>query len=381
MINWNAKNKILIVIISFLVPILILELGSLLLFKPAPKNFFTGLSPGEMEDNQLLWCNRPGYPSENNNGPINSHGFRGEEFDLKKNPGTYRILSLGESTTYGDGIDWKQTYSYLLENILRTDGFEVQVVNAGVRAWTTYQSTQFLSLKIDLLKPDMVIFYHEINDFLPTTFRTVKMRAAGLNDVELIQLTKQKSWMQWLIQKSRFLTGIRLAIARSKALTIFKEISKQSGNDVLGMSRLPYKLIPDKPVGTEKSWMENPNRLVRLPDNLRENSLRTLINLTRKNGIKLVLIHPAYPVSKPHNCILTRIAKDENIPIIDFEDLLYSESKAKGYNKLDYFFPEQIFHPNQRGHVLLAQGLAKFIKEQNLLSTPSITSKNVKSRR
>ena len=47
------------------------------------------------------------------------------------------LLELGESTTFGYGVEWRDTYSYLLERQLRDEGRPVQVVNAGVCAWST----------------------------------------------------------------------------------------------------------------------------------------------------------------------------------------------------------------------------------------------------
>src|SRR5678816_722373 len=42
---------------------------------------------------------------------INSHGTRGAEFVAEKPPGTFRVLSLGDSRTFGWGLSQAQTYS------------------------------------------------------------------------------------------------------------------------------------------------------------------------------------------------------------------------------------------------------------------------------
>jgi lysophospholipase L1-like esterase len=359
----SFKGKLLMIAMSLLTPVLLLEFAGMLLMPSIPYNAFPRLSPNEIEDDQLLWRHRTNYPDINDDGPINSYGFRGEEFTLEKQPGTLRILSLGESTTYGDGLDWQKTYSYLLENTLCEEGRHVQVINGGVRAWSTYQSTVFLSQQIDVIKPDVVLFYHEINDFLPTTFRGISFRGAGMNDVEVAQSMKRKAWIRWLTRKSAFLSGIRMIRARSE-MALMRDLKEENTNlDILHELRLPYQFIPDTRPGEKKPWMSNENRLVRLPDELREIYLNALVDLVSTHHVSLILIHPAYPQSKRHECILTRIANENHIPLLDFEDVIYRDCQVNGTRKSDYFLYGDPFHPNEMGHTLLGRELAALLQD------------------
>jgi lysophospholipase L1-like esterase len=337
-----------------------------------PYGAFPGLSANEIEDSELLWRHRPGYQAD---GPINSHGFRGAEFPLEKDPAVYRIVSLGESTSYGDGVEWQETYSFRLEEMLRARGYAVQVINAGVRAWTTYQSTRFLELEIANLKPDLVLFYHEVNDFLPTTFRGLKMHGAGMSDIELIELMSRRRWLWWTLRNSRLLSHLRLHYARSQASETLKAVGEKVDRDVLLIPMLPYSAIQDTEPGTDKPWLENENRLVRVPDHEREKSLRRLIELVRSHGVELILLHPTYPISRRHRDIQTRIAVEENIHLIDAEDSLYeyaierprSDAQEPGLNKLDYFIPNDAFHFNALGHTVIAEAIADYIEQEKLI--------------
>src|SRR5262245_7287000 len=47
---------------------------------------------------------------------INSLGTRGPEFEVAKPPRTYRILSLGDSRTFGWGLTESETYGGRLES-------------------------------------------------------------------------------------------------------------------------------------------------------------------------------------------------------------------------------------------------------------------------
>jgi lysophospholipase L1-like esterase len=70
---------------------------------------------------------------------INSHGHRGPEFSLEKPPGTIRLLSLGDSRTFGWGLTDEETYSRRVQNLLQQyvgAGRKVEVINAGVNAWS-----------------------------------------------------------------------------------------------------------------------------------------------------------------------------------------------------------------------------------------------------
>ena len=51
---------------------------------------------------------------------INSQGTRGPEFQIEKPAGTFRILSLGDSRTFGWGLAEEETYSRRVERLLQT---------------------------------------------------------------------------------------------------------------------------------------------------------------------------------------------------------------------------------------------------------------------
>ena len=98
---------------------------------------------------------------------VNSRGYRGPEIALPKPRDVYRIVALGGSTTFGLFLDsWQLTYPYKLEQHLRSDyGYsQVEVINAGVPQYSTWESAVNMLLRIPDLEPDMVIIYHGIND-------------------------------------------------------------------------------------------------------------------------------------------------------------------------------------------------------------------------
>ena len=355
--------KLLLSLAAFCIPAALLELGARVFLDPVPGHAFPGLSEGTTPDERLLWRNLPGYAKRDVHGPINSLGFRGPEVELEKPDGVTRILSLGESSAFGDGVQWDEAFAPVLERELRQRGQDVQVWNGGVRAWSSVQSLRFVEQEIERLDADAILFYHEVNDFLPTVLRHVRLRSIGLTDRETMDIMSGRAWLLRFVRGSRFLTWLSLAKARRGADAVLKRIGEMYDQDVMQILLLPYRRLDHIAKPGTRPWMDNPNPLVRVPDPDREETLRELIALTRSRGVDLVLYHPAYRVSLPHRCLLTRIAEQEGVPIIEVEDLLSLDAQQAGLTKDDYFLADDPYHPNVRGHRVIGRGTADVLAE------------------
>jgi lysophospholipase L1-like esterase len=99
----------------------------------------------------------------------NALGYRGEEIQVPKPDGVFRIVTLGDSTTYGTSVKANETYPYFLQQILRDEyGLtNVEVVNGGILGYTTYQIVSTMALRVPELEPDLVILFESINDLMP----------------------------------------------------------------------------------------------------------------------------------------------------------------------------------------------------------------------
>ncbi len=91
---------------------------------------------------------------------INSHGTRGREFEANRPAGTFRVLCLGDSRTFGWGLAEEETFAGRLEVLLQhaaPAGTRLDVINAGVNAWSYPQ--MLIYLKRDGLdySPDVVV--------------------------------------------------------------------------------------------------------------------------------------------------------------------------------------------------------------------------------
>jgi lysophospholipase L1-like esterase len=123
-----------------------------------------------VHDPILGWRNRPnfsmvGKAPDSISGRVeythNSRGLRDEEYPYQKPDGTYRILVLGDSFAYGDGIQRSEAFPEILESLLKQHG-SFEVINTGVTGYGLTQETLYYETEGYKYEPDLVmlVFYH-----------------------------------------------------------------------------------------------------------------------------------------------------------------------------------------------------------------------------
>jgi lysophospholipase L1-like esterase len=97
---------------------------------------------------------------------FNSHGFRGDEFELEKTQGRTRIICAGDSSTFGYLVNIQDTYPALLEGMISTDTKEknAEVINAGMVGYSSYQGLKYFETRLRSLEPDILIVSYGYND-------------------------------------------------------------------------------------------------------------------------------------------------------------------------------------------------------------------------
>ena len=100
---------------------------------------------------------------------INSTGFRGPEFSLSKRERGCRIMIVGDSFTFGLGVNSEDTYAKQLEILLRGQGKDCEVINCGVIGYDMWQNYEVLKHKAPKLKPDLIILGVFLNDIWAAT--------------------------------------------------------------------------------------------------------------------------------------------------------------------------------------------------------------------
>jgi len=97
---------------------------------------------------------------------VNSLGFRGEETVRKKPAGTFRVVGLGDSFTFGTGVRRQDTYLSVLERQLREgdSNGSYEVLNLGVMGYNTPDELQMLRHRGLAYQPDLVVLGFFLND-------------------------------------------------------------------------------------------------------------------------------------------------------------------------------------------------------------------------
>ena len=105
---------------------------------------------------------------------INSKGFVGLEFDQEKTKGTFRIISIGDSCTFTNGI-WARAYPAILDRLLNEERPQkaFEVINAGIEGYNSTLARARLTDEILKYHPDMVTIYIGWNDLMKTSAQDV----------------------------------------------------------------------------------------------------------------------------------------------------------------------------------------------------------------
>ncbi len=98
----------------------------------------------------------------------NSLGFRDDEIPMPKPAGRVRIAILGDSFTFGQGIEQNLVFPSVLETLLtesaRPRGPTWDVVNLGLGGYSTRDEIVVLEHKVLPLDPDLVVLAYFLND-------------------------------------------------------------------------------------------------------------------------------------------------------------------------------------------------------------------------
>ena len=97
---------------------------------------------------------------------VNELGFRGAPVAPEKPAQVFRIVALGDSFTYGTGVDEGDTWPAQLEARLRELAPErpLEVLNWGVPAYNTRQEIAQLNQRVKTYRPDLVLLCAYVND-------------------------------------------------------------------------------------------------------------------------------------------------------------------------------------------------------------------------
>ncbi len=279
--------------------------------------------------------------------PTNHASFRGPEFTDEKPPGTYRIIAIGDSTTFGVMVPEPQTYARRLETLLRKDRPEVEVLNAGVPGTNIFAHRVLLAKKLRHFAPDLLVVYVLYN---------------SRPEVENIRRT---------VLRGRAHTKTQLALRHSAVYRLLRRLLKggfalESG-DPLAHYVGPYATD----IGTQGGWVETSFG----------KDLDELAAQAAAAGTKLVL---AYHLTRPVMEAISTRRDGKPRPVTSYErmkkltrdaaqrhDALFVDVTpaflAAKANNTTLFLDD--VHFSSAGHRLMAEALATLVAP--IIATPA----------
>ncbi len=241
----------------------------------------------------------------------NSLGMRGNEPKEKFNR---RILFLGSSITMGWGVDEKNVFTTILEKKFKDDGYEIDILNAGIGNYNTERYVENFFSNLKETKPDDIVIHY------------------FLNDVEILNHTVGNI----------FTRNLHIGVAIWKSYNqIFGNINKVSLENY-------YSDLYDY----------DSESFIRM-----KTAIKKLVEFSNKENINLYLtiipdIHkledyPFYDIHKK----MEIIANEYNIPFINFIDD-FQKFPTKSLWNLD-----NDPHPNKIGHKIMAEKIYPILLE------------------
>jgi lysophospholipase L1-like esterase len=269
----------------------------------------------------------------------NAEGLRHDGDIKRKEPGTLRVVCLGDSVTFGYRVpvvwaerpndynrDWLP-YPQLLEKALRAANPDrkIEVIALAVPGYTSYQGLAWLRRDIERLEPDVVT------------------ACFGWNDIGLRSVTDRE-----LMPDDFWHVAYRTVVSHSQALSHF----------TLWMQRRRAAKEIRKPAVTPRvprdEFAANMVEIARLAEE--HNARAILIGTVYRDAVT----NPGEAAQvKAHRDALRIAANSHGIPYLEIPELTEAANSQNLFGEL--------IHPNHEGHRLMALSLLKFFAAYNTL--------------
>ncbi len=260
------------------------------------------------EVNYLLEPNQTAY-TQDKEVRINSNGCRGDEYPAEPAPGVERILAMGDSQTFGNGLDLAETWPGSLEATLNERGGDVrfEVINAGVPATDTWQHRILLERLLPLYHPSRVILAFYVND--PVVAYTLP--PAGSRAVT----NSVSKRLVYLLKRSALLSYLHYA---AKTL-------RSSFRPSPGALLERHRLTGEKDARVEKGWREAEEALAAMKADCDAAGIDFLVALLpRRDQVDGTLPATAY------NEKVASICERQHIPLVDMLPALTEAYRTEG---------------------------------------------------
>jgi lysophospholipase L1-like esterase len=243
-------------------------------------------------------------------------------------------------------------YPARLQAVLREQyGYSnVEVVNAGVLGYTTWETLVNLEFRALELQPDMIILYDGLNDGLSRN--TSQDCFAGMNPIRGLHPSR-KIW--------------NLSVQETSPSALYRFVALN-----LGWIRNPFDLennFTALELCNSADSKTEAERLAENPPDYFERNLHSIIAVARANNIRVVLSTNFYDpqnrmpdwwkqAMNDSNTVIRQTAAQLDVPLCDLMQDLTGDKRL---------WTEDGFHQSQKGMQAQADRYAAFLIDQNLL--------------
>ncbi len=275
----------------------------------------------------------------------NSAGFRGEEIRPKR-PDVTRIVTIGDSSTFGWGAEPEHTFQHMLENKLNDElAGRYEIINLGIPGQNSRHGLGMLRHYALPLEPDLLLVSYGSNDPRVTPTPTDELLAAD------------DTWVG----------GLRFRMLRWRGYRLLRRLLFTLRNPLSVDSENP-QLIRTAPAVPVDDYRENMMEIVLTAQ---EASIRTML-MSVCTGVEVYVAN------------INNVAKWTDTPIVNvgvlfkehrdalIDGTLYPE-KVAHYRSMygrrvlrrqpQYYVTNDGCHPNWVGHSLIADEMLPLVGE------------------
>ena len=301
--------------------VLTAALGEVVLRSIAPKSDADPVGV-KLEGSARLWGLKPNHRARKTGVIVqtNSLGFRENEYPLQRRPGVRRIVVLGDSFTFGNGVEFEQTFSKRLEARLNRSAERYEVINFGVPGYNTTLELATWREVAARFHPDLLILGYVLNDTeqLGSSPAAAAGQAGSLLDRAHLELQKVSLLYRFLAPRIRVLAGLFNA-----------------GNAV-GLTGQILRSFESESAG----WIESRNALRELAAEARRAGTATLV-------VVFPMIVDPYPLERAHREVVG-FCREQGIEVLDLMSLVLENKASDLAVVLDG-------HPNGRAHEIFGE--------------------------
>jgi lysophospholipase L1-like esterase len=366
-IRTPTKTELTLPILSVSLTFLALEIGARLWLNilATPDQYDRYVLFTNLDSKDFAWTPHPYlnyYPTPNYRKGLtfhNSFGYRDDEFSLEKPRDVYRIVALGGSTTYEIRVeDNEKTFTAQLEKVLKEEyGYQnVEVINAGVPGYNSWEILINLEFRVLDLKPDLVIIYEGTNDVHARFVEPLAYRGDNSGRRQQWQIPPVVLW--------EHSTLLRIL---SRMTNVTRQVSVDDFVSAPSYMSWPYEFrLTEDGVDPTEILKRNP------PDYFRRN-LGNMIAVAKEQNIKIMFATWAYSPYlddyaakayyqqgfQENNEVVREVANRHHIPLFDYAEVMPQDKRYWADGR----------HVNEAGALVKAGLFAEFIYTQGLIKS------------